>query len=119
MDLPLGSPKLEIAYRHPSLVIYKNLAFYQEWPKMEENIQFLLRWRRIVVEESRAWLTNYLNLFNAYIHPRVVFDNLDALNLCTPILEKTSRAKFDFEFPLKFVVEKPNDIPKVIMVYWK
>ena len=70
-------------------------------------------------DEGKEWLTNYLNLFNTYIQLGVVFDDLDALEFCTPNSEKMSRAKFNFEFPPNFIIEKPNDIPEVIMVSWK
>ena len=56
-------------------------------------------------EENREWLSNYLNSFNAYIQPGVIFDDLEALKFCTPNLEKTSRVKFDFEFPPNFCVD--------------
>ena len=42
MDLPSGSPKLEVAYHRPSLIIRENFTFYREWTKMEASIQFLL-----------------------------------------------------------------------------
>ena len=44
MNLPLGHLDLVIAPCHQSLVIRENLAFYCEWPKMEANLHFLLRW---------------------------------------------------------------------------
>ena len=69
---------------------------------MELCFQFLLGWRRIMVDNGHEWLINYLSLFNAYIHPRVELGNLDALEFCTPNIEKSSREKFSFEFPPHF-----------------
>lgn len=119
MKFPMGHPDLEAAFRRPSLVIREGLAFYREWPKMEANLHFLLHWRGIIVDESKAQLLNYLHMFNAYIQPGVTFENLDTLNFCTLNVEKTNRAKVDFEFPPNYYVEQPNDIPEVIMVYQK
>lgn len=117
MDLPPRSPNLEVSYHFPLLIICENLAFYREWPKMEASIHFLLHCGGIVEEENRFWLTNYLSVFNGYVHPGVVFDNLDALIFHTPNSEKTSRVKIGFEFPPNFHVENPNDISEVIMVF--
>lgn len=117
MAHPPGSPNLVVVIQCPSLVIRENLAFYKEWPKMEANIQFLLRWRGIVEDDSKDWLKNYLNIFKAYIHLGVVLDKLEALNFCTPNMEKSNREKNIFEFPPNFQLEKPNDISKIIMVY--
>ena len=69
---------------------------------MEASIQFLLQWRGIVEDVSNDWLINYLNIFKDYIHPRVVLDNLEALNFCTPNTEKSSKEKNAFKFPPNF-----------------
>ena len=99
MDHPLGSFNLEIVPRQHALVIRDLVAFNKVWPKMESSIQFLLGWRGIMVDNRKEWLRSYLGLFNAYIHPGVGFGNLDALDFCTPNIEKSSREKFSFEFP--------------------
>ena len=65
------------------------------------------------------WLINYLHLFNAYIQPRVTFENLDDLDFNTPNVERTSKRKFIFEFPPNYQVEQFSDITDVIMVLWK
>ena len=119
IKLPVGSLDLEIAFHCPSLVIRESLVFYHEWPKMEASIHILLGWRRIIADDSRDWLIKYLHLFNAYIKLGVIVDNLDGLNFYTVNAEKTSGTKVDFEFPPNYYVEQPNDIPEVIMVYWK
>ena len=69
---------------------------------MEVSIWFLLQWRRIVEDDSKDWLENYLNIFKAYIHPGMLLDNLEALNFCTPNMEKSSREKNEFEFLSNF-----------------
>ena len=42
-------------------------------------------------DENKDWLINYLKEFNAYIQPRVTFEDLDALKFSTLNVEKTSR----------------------------
>ena len=66
-------------------------------------------------EEDREWLSNYLNAFNSYIQPRVVFDNLDALKFCTPNSKKTSRVKFDFRIQMTFMKSLWYTINKVFL----
>ena len=70
-----------------------------------------------MIETNRDWLTNYLKVYNSYIHLGVSFENLEALIFYTPNADKTSRFKVNFELPPKFQVENPNDISKVIMVF--
>ena len=84
---------------------------------MEAAIRFLLHWRGIVVETDRMWLTEYLNVFHAYIYLGVSFENLEAIIFYTPNVDKTSRLKVGFELPPNFQVENPNDISEVIMVF--
>ena len=72
-----------------------------------------------MVDNSKEWLKSYLKLFNSYIHPGVDLGNLDALDFCTPNIEKFSREKNSFEFLPHFKYKNPNDISKVIMVFWK
>ena len=69
---------------------------------MEASIQFLLWWRGIVEDDNKEWLMNYLNVFKAYIHHGVVLDNIEALKFCTLNIEKSSREKYEFEFPPNF-----------------
>ena len=86
---------------------------------MEASITFLLYWRGIVVEANKDWLTDYLNIFHAYIHSRVSFENLDALIFYTPNVDKTSRLKTNFELRRNFQFENPIDISNVVMVFTK
>ena len=86
---------------------------------MESYFHFLLHWRKITIGLDYEWLTNYLSLFKAYVHPVVDFDNLEMLDFCTPNIEKSSREKYYFEFPPYFQLESPNDVAKVNMVFWK
>ena len=85
---------------------------------MESCFQFHLRWHKIKEDYGTGWLYNYLGLFNAYIHSRVGFGDLEAIEFCTSNFEKSSREKFSFKFPL-FKSKNPNDIAKVIMVFFK
>ena len=86
---------------------------------MESSIQFLLKWRGIVANDGIEWLKGYLRMFKSYIHPSVELGNLDALDFCTPNIEKSSKEINSFEFPPHFQSENPNDIVEVIMVFWK
>ena len=86
---------------------------------MEACFHFLLQWRKITINPDHEWLSNYLNLFNAYIHPEVEFGKLDMLEFCTLNIEKSSREKLSFELPPFFQSKYPNDLAEVIMVFWK
>ena len=119
MSLPIGHPDLDTAPRRQSLIIRENLAFYREWTKMEASLNFLLRWRGIIMEDNRAWLTNYLRLFNAHIQEGVTFENLEDLDFSTPNAERTSKRKLVYEFPPNYQIEEFSDIMDVIMVLWK
>ena len=68
---------------------------------------------------GNGWIENYLNLHKAYIHPGVVFENLDNVDFCTLNIEKMSKEKLTFEFPPFFKIENLNDVVEVIMIYWK
>lgn len=43
---------------------------------------------------NTEWLVNYLKLAKAYIQPRVSFEDLDTLNLCTPNAKCQKDPKF-------------------------
>ena len=119
MSLPIGHPELDTAPHWQSLIIQENLAFYREWTKMEANLNFLLRWRGIFMEDNTAWLTNYLRLFKAHIQEGVTFENLDDLDFNTPNVECTSKSKLVYEFPPNYQIEDDNDTMDVIIVLWK
>lgn len=68
---------------------------------------------------GHGWMVNYLNLHKAYVHPGVVFDNIEYLDFYTPNIEKTSREKSTFKFPPFFRAENPIVVVEVIMIYWK
>ena len=114
---PLGSFELAIVPRHPSLVIQENELFFQEWPKIKANIHFLLKWRGIIEDHSKAWLRNYLSIFNSYIQLGVELDNLEALDFDIPNMEKSNREKHTFEFSPNFQTKNPKNIAEIIMVY--
>ena len=71
------------------------------------------------MDEGKDWIINYLTMFNAYVKPGVVFDDLNALEFHTLNSMKTSRAKVNFELPPNVTKDDSNDIPEVIMVSWK
>ena len=98
-------------------MIRDQVAFNKVWPEMESYFHFLLRWHKIKEDHGTGWLNNYLAFFNAYIHLGVGFGNLEALDFCTPNIEKSSKEEFYFEFPPCFKLENPNDIAEVIMVF--
>ena len=72
-----------------------------------------------MVEVNRVWLIDYFNIFHAYIHLGVSFENLDTLIFCTPNADKSSRLKTNLELPPNFQVENPNEIYEVVMVFLK
>ena len=61
-------------------------------------------------DPNKVWLRVYLGIFMSYIDPGLVLDNLEALEFCIPNMEKTSKKKSSFVFPLNFQSENPNDI---------
>ena len=69
--------------------------------------------------EGKDWIINYLTMFNTYVHPGVVFDDLNALVFCTLNSEKTRKEKVNFELPPNATEDDSNEIPKVIIVSWK
>ena len=91
MAYPPGSLDIAVVPRRPVLAIKDNLAFARVWPKMEASINFLLRWRGIMVDPDVAWLSNYLNIFKCYIELGTNLNNLEDLDFCMPNLEKTSK----------------------------
>ena len=119
MSLPIGHPELDTAPLRQSLIICENLAFCREWTKMEASLNFLLRWRGIMMENNTTWLTNFLRLFKAHIQEGVTFENLDDLDFSTPNAERTSKRKLVYEIPPNYQIEDDNDIMDVIMVLWK
>jgi hypothetical protein len=44
---------------------------------MEASVNFLLRWRGIIEDPSKSWLTDFLHIFEAYIEIDHNFDALD------------------------------------------
>ena len=90
MNHPPWSLSMENILRRPTLIIRDHSIFNRVWPKMESYFHFLLHWRKITIGLDYEWLTNYLSLFKAYVHPVVDFDNLEMLDFCTPNIEKSS-----------------------------
>ena len=119
MNLPFGHPDLDTAHRRQSLVIREYSTLQREWPKIEASLNFILRWRGIIVEENTEWLTNYLRLFKAHIQEGVSFANLNDLEFSTPNAERTSKRKLVYEFPPNYQIEEFSDIMDVILVLWK
>lgn len=119
MEHPLGSFIVANIPRRPVLVIRDRVIFTLGWPKMESCFHLLLSWRKILVYANKGCLTNYLSLFKAYIYPGVGLGNLDRLDFCTPLIEKTSKDRSSFKFSPHFLVDNPNDMVEVIMVFWK
>jgi hypothetical protein len=112
-----GSLELVAIPNRPSLVIRDITTFNLEWPRMEANAHFLLQWRGIRVDRYKTWLSNYLNIFNAYIEPGVDLNDLSSLVFCLPNIEKSSKEKSTFEFPPNFNCDNPREISEIIMVY--
>ena len=117
MKHPSGSLIIANIPRYPALIIKDRVSFNMEWAKMESCFHFFMGWRKIAPMVGNGWMVNYLNLHKVYIHPGVVFYNLEILDFCTPNIEKTSREKSTFKFPPFFKVENPNDVVEVIMTY--
>ena len=78
--------------------IRDNTTFNKEWPKTEACIHFLLLWRGIIEDNGKAWLKNYLNVYNACIELGVDLNDISSLVFCLPNIEKSSREKSAFEF---------------------
>ena len=101
MYIEYSSWRLSIAFipRCLALVIRDRFSFNMAWPKMEPCFHFLMGWRKIAPMTGQGWLTNYLKLHKAYVHPGVTFEDIDKVNFCTSNIEKTSKEKSSFEFP--------------------
>ena len=100
-------------------MVRESLSFYKEWPCIEASIQLLLRWRKILVDESKEWLTSYLMMFNAFIKLGVNFEDLNALEFSILNFKKTSKMKLSFELPPNVSEDNSKEVPEVIMVTWK
>ena len=53
----------------------------------------------------------------AYIHPRVSFEDLEALIFSTLNVDKSSRLKAKYDLLPNFQVENLNEVSKVVMVF--
>ena len=91
MEHSSGSLIIANIPRRPALIIRDRVAFNMPWCKIESYFHFLMGWRMIFPMVVNEWIVNFLNLHNAYIHPRVVFDRLDNMDFCTPNIEKMIR----------------------------
>ena len=83
---------------------------------MEASVDFLLRWRGIVVTDNNQWVHNYLRMFHTYVQLGVTFGDLKALNFSILKSEKTSRAKTCCELPQNMISDDSDDDPEVVMV---
>ena len=119
MRHPPSPEDLDTAPRHQALVIREGLAFTKEWPYMEASVQFFLRWKKIVADDSKEWLTNYLKMLNAFIKSGVKFDSPSTLEFSILNSEKSSRLKLNYELPPNVDVDDSKGFPEVIMVNWK
>lgn len=70
-------------------------------------------------DPKKGWLLHYLQGFDAYIQPGVVFEDLDALDFYLPNLYKSSKEKTTFIFPSGSKVKDLDEAAKIIMVSWK
>lgn len=86
---------------------------------MKASFIFLLGWQGIKVEENLEWVVKYIQMFNAYVSPRVVFNDLNNLDFCILNAEKSSRLRTDYVLPPNLVMEDSDSVPEVIMVSWK
>ena len=86
---------------------------------MELSINFLLRWREIVKDLGRDWLTNYLRAYDAYIHPDVDFNNLEDVEFFLPNYDKTNRGRSTYEFPSGSKATSLHEATEIIMVFKK
>ena len=116
MELPLDAEELKTAPRRQCLLVRNNLVFFRAWPRMEASVNFLLRWRGIRVEDNLDWAVNYINMFQNYVSPDVVFNNLNNLEFCILNAEKSSKLRTDYVFPPNLVMDNEDSVPKVIMV---
>ena len=119
MEYEVNSPELDRSLRCSCLVIIDNVHFFREWLRMECSINFLLRWRGIIEDPSRDWLTNYLRAYDAYIHPNVDLTNLDDVEFYLPHYDKTSKGRSTYEFPLGSKATTLHEATKIIMIFKK
>ena len=119
MGLPLGAEELRTAPRRQFFTVRNDMAFFRAWPRMQASVNFLLGWRGIRAEENLEWVVKYIQMFNAYVSPGVVFNDLNNLEFCTLNAEKSSRLRTDYMLPPNLVMEDFDYVPEVIMVSWK
>lgn len=86
---------------------------------MEASIEFLLHWRGIRKAKNLEWVVKYIRMFNSYVHPGVVYNDLNSLNFCILNAEKTSKIKTDYVLPPNVVFDDPDSVPGLLMVTWK
>ena len=99
-----------------SLFIKDNIKFYNTWPKMEASINFLLRWRGILEDPKKDWLSNFLQAFEAYIEPNINFDDLGKLEFILPNFIKSNRELTTSVFPPGSTMD---DVEDIVMFCWK
>lgn len=58
---------------------------------MEASVNFLLRWRGIIVDPSKTWLIDFLHIFEAYTEIDNNFDDLDKMEFILPNFIRSSR----------------------------
>ena len=119
MEFEVNSQELERSSRCPCMVIRDNIQFFNEWPRMEMSINFLLRWRGIIEDPGRDWLTGYLRAFDAYIHPDVDFNYMENVDFFLPNYDKTNRGRSTYEFPLGSKASSLHEAFEIIMVFKK
>ena len=86
---------------------------------MERSIKFLLRWRGIIEDPGKDWLTDYLKAYDAYIHLEVDFNDMENVKFCLPNYDKTNRDRTAFEFPPGSKASTLHEASEIIMVYKK
>ena len=119
MEFDINSQEMVRSPKRPCMIIRDNIQFYKEWPRMELSIKFLLRWRGIIEDHGKEWLTEYLKAYDAYIHPEVDFNDMDNVEFCLPNYDKTNRDRTAFEFPPGSKASTLHEASEIIMVFKK
>lgn len=94
----------------PFLLIRDNVKFFKAWPKMEASVNFFLRWRGIIDDPRKIWLTDFLHIFEAYNEPNNNFDDPDRIEFILPNFIRSSKELSAWVFPLGSCAEDAEDI---------
>ena len=105
---------LAIVPRCPSLVIQELSTFNLVRPKMDANIQFILRWRGIIKDGGKAWLKKHLEILKSYIHLSVELENLEEPELYILNIEKSSRKRVPLNSCLNSSLKTPRTLQRLL-----